>query len=92
MLCDVYCREEASANYIVATNLKNKSYIFPFFYFREIQLITVFSLIRNPYMSWGARFVSRKECVGFSISDSVSLLLKFMFLFNKKYGLLDFKT
>ena len=51
MLCDVYCREEASANYIVATNLKNKSYIFPFFYFREIQLITVFSLIRNPYMS-----------------------------------------
>ena len=33
MLCDVYCREEASANYIVATNLKNKSYIFPFFLF-----------------------------------------------------------
>ena len=29
---------------------------------------------------------------GFSIFDSVSLFLKFMFLFNKMHGLFDFKT
>ena len=33
-----------------------------------------------------------KVCVGFSIFDSVSFLLKFIFLFNKKHGLFDFKA
>ena len=33
-----------------------------------------------------------KVCVGFSIFNSVSFLLKFIFLFNKKHGLFDFKT
>ena len=33
-----------------------------------------------------------KPCVGFSIFDSVSFLLKFIFLFNKMHGLFDFKA
>ena len=33
-----------------------------------------------------------KLCVGFSIFDSVLFLLNFIFLFNKKHGLFDFKT
>ena len=37
------------------------------------------------------RFVSLKPCVGFSILDSVSLLLKFIFLFNKMHAAVDFK-
>ena len=31
-------------------------------------------------------------CVVFSIFDSVSFLLKFIFLFSKMHGLLDFET
>ena len=38
-------------------------------------------------MSLNARFVSLKECVGFSILDSISILLKFIFLFNKMYSI-----
>ena len=38
------------------------------------------------------RFVSLKLCVGFSIFNSVSFSLKFIFLFNKVHGLFDFKT
>ena len=33
----------------------------------------------------------RKTCVGFSILDCILFLLKFIFLFNKKLGLNDFK-
>ena len=33
-----------------------------------------------------------KTVSGFSIFDSVSFLLNFIFLFNKKHGLFDFKT
>ena len=33
-----------------------------------------------------------QNCPGFSIFDSVSFLLKFIFLFNKMHGLFDFKT
>ena len=62
------------------------------FFFRELQLITVLLLICHSYMSWSTRFVSLKLCVGFSIFDSVSFLLKFIFLFNKMHGLFDFKT
>ena len=38
------------------------------------------------------KFVSLKACVGFNILDSISFLSKFIFLFNKKHGLFDFKT
>ena len=61
-------------------------------FFRELQLITALLLIRDSYMSWSTRFVSLKLCVGFSILDSISFLLKFIFLFNKKHGIFDFKT
>ena len=60
--------------------------------FRELQLIIVLLLICDSYMSWSTRFISLKLCVGFSIFDSVSFLLKFIFLFNKMHGLFDFKT
>ena len=53
------------------------------YFFRELQLVTVFVLIRGSYMSWNARFVSLNLCLTFSIFDSVSFLLKFIFLFNK---------
>ena len=49
---------------------------------RKLLLITVLLLICDSYMSWSARFVSLKLCVVFSIFDSVSFLLKFIFLFN----------
>ena len=38
------------------------------------------------------KFVSLKSFMGFSIFDSVSFLLKFVFLSNKMHGLFDFKT
>ena len=39
-----------------------------------------------------AQGFSLKVCVGFSIFYSVWFLLKFIFLFNEKHGLFDFKT
>ena len=63
-----------------------------FFLFHKLQFITVLLLIRNFYTSWSTWFISLKLCVGFSIFDSVSLLWNFIFLFNKKYGLFEFKT
>ena len=60
----------------------------PSFFFRKLHLITVLLLICNSYMSWG----TQKLCVGFPIFDSVSFLLKFIFLFNKMHGFFDFKT
>ena len=57
------------------------------FFFRELQLITVLLLIRDSYISYNIRFVSLKVFLGFSISDSVSFSLKFIFLPNKKHGL-----
>ena len=63
-----------------------------YFFFRELQLITVSILIRNFYSSLSTKFISLKLCVGFSIFYSVSFLLKFIFLFNKKHGLFDFKN
>ena len=53
---------------------------------------TVLLLICDSYMSWSTRFVSLKLCVEFSIFDSVSFLLKFIFLCNKMHGFFDFKT
>ena len=52
------------------------------FFFNELQLITVLLSIHNFYRRWGTRFISLKLCVGFSIFDSVSFFLKFIFLFN----------
>ena len=42
-------------------------------------------------MSWSTKFLSLKVFVGFFIFYSVSFLLKFTFLFNKKGGFFDFK-
>ena len=56
----------------------------PSFFFRELQLITVLVLICNFYMSWRTRFVSLKLCAGFSIFDSVSFWLKFIFFCSTK--------
>ena len=64
----------------------------PAFFFRELQLITFLLLIYDSYMSLSTRFVSLKVCVGFSLFDFVSFLLKFIFLFNKMHELFDFKT
>ena len=62
------------------------------FFFLELQITTVLLLICDSYMSWSTRFLSLKLCVGFSLFDSVSFLLNFIYLFNKMYGLFDFKT
>ena len=62
----------------------------PLVFFRKLRPITVLYLICDSYMSWSLRFVSLKVCLGFSIFDSVSLLLKFIFLFNKIHGLFEF--
>ena len=64
----------------------------PSFFFHKLQLIAVLLLMCHLYMSWNTRFISLKLCVGFSIFNSVSFLLKLIFLFNKRHGLLDFKT
>ena len=50
-------------------------------FFRELQCITVCLLICDSYMSWSwnTRSVSLKNCVGFSIFNSVSFLLNFIF-------------
>ena len=53
---------------------------------------SVLLLICNSYTSWSTRFISLKLCLGFSIFNSVSSLLKFIFLINKKHALFDFKT
>ena len=41
--------------------------------------------------SWST-FIFLRLRVGFSIFDSVSFLVRFIFLFNKNHGLFDFKT
>ena len=63
----------------------------PQFFYRKLQLVIVLLLIHDSYMSWVARFVYSKLSMGFSIFDSVLFLLKFIFFFNKRYGLFDFK-
>ena len=55
------------------------------YFFCKFQLITVFLLIYDYYMSWSARFVSPKLCVGFSIFD-------FVFVFSKVYIFVQQKT
>ena len=63
-----------------------------FFFLCELQLIIVSLLICDSYICWSSRFVFLKLCVGFIIFDSVSFLLKFIFLFNKMQGLFDFQN
>ena len=64
----------------------------PSFFFQELQLITVLLLICDSHMSWSTRFVSLKLCVGFSIFESFSFLLKFLFLFKKLHRLFHFRA
>ena len=54
----------------------------------------LFFLSRAPtnHSFTSTKFVSLKLCVGFSIFDSISFLLKFIFLLNKKHELFDFKS
>ena len=49
-------------------------------------------LICDSYVSWNKRFVSQKGCRGFSILDSVSFLLKFIFLLNKMHEPFEFNA
>ena len=54
--------------------------------FCKFQLITVLLLLLSIcycYLRWSARFISVKLCVKFSVFDSVSFLLQFIFLLNK---------
>ena len=62
------------------------------FFFRKLRLITVLLLIYDFNMTWRTKLVSLKLGVGFSIFDSVSFLLKFLFLFSKMHGLFYFNT
>ena len=59
------------------------------FFFREPQLIAQFF---NLQFLFGLKHKVHfsKSCVEFPISHSISILLKFIFLFNKMYGLFDF--
>ena len=62
------------------------------FFFHELELTTALLLILDSYLCWSTQPISLKVCGGFYIFDSVSILLTFVFLFNKKHGLFDFKT
>ena len=62
----------------------------PSFFFLKPQLMAVLLLNCDSCMSSSTGLVCLKLCVGFSIFDSVSLLLQFTF-FNKMHGLFDFK-
>ena len=61
----------------------------PFFFFRELQLIIVFLLICDSYMSLSTRFVSLKLFVGFYILDSV--FIKVYIFVQKKNDSLTLK-
>ena len=60
-------------------------------FFHSRAPITVLLSIRYSYMSCSARVISQLY-VGFPNFDSALFLLQFVFLFNKKQGLFDFKT
>ena len=61
------------------------------FFFRELQLITVLRLIHDSYISWSTRFVSLKECWGFSILNSGSFWLSLYFYSTKSMAYLTLK-
>ena len=54
----------------------------PYFFFRELQLITGLLLICVSYMSWSTKLVSLKVCVGFSIFNFVLFLITSMTWFS----------
>ena len=56
----------------------------PFFFFRELQLITVLLLICDSYMSWSTSFVSLNLWVGLSIFDSLSFVFIKAYIFVQK--------
>ena len=60
--------------------------------FLLLQAPTRHSFTFNLRFLYELNLVSRKLCVGFSIFESVSFLLKFIFLFNKMDRHFDFKT
>ena len=65
------------------------------FFFHELYIITVLLLIRDSYLNCSTQGLSLYLsilCVGFSIFDSLSFLLEFMFLFNKKHGVLVYDS
>ena len=64
------------------------------FFFRELQLITVFFLICNSFMSWSTSFVSLKLCVGFSmlLKFYYSVFIKVYIFVQQTHELFDFKT
>ena len=62
-----------------------------YFFFRELQIITVFLLIRSFYTNWNTWLIFLKLCVGFSIFVFVSFLLNFIFLFTKSMDSLTLK-
>ena len=62
------------------------------FFFQELQLIKVLLLICDSYMSCSTGFVSQKLCRGFSILNSASFFLKFIFLLNKMHEPFEFNT
>ena len=63
-----------------------------YFFFRELQFITVLLLIYNFYMSRNTSSASLNLCLAFSDFDSVLFWLKFIFLLKKTHELLDFKA
>ena len=62
-----------------------------YFFFRELQIITVFLLIRSFYTNWNTWLIFLKLWVGFSIFVFVSFLLNFIFLFTKSMDSLTLK-
>ena len=60
-------------------------------FFRELQLITAFLLIRNFYTAWSTRFISLKLCVEFSIFSSISFFYSLYFCSAKSIYYLNSK-
>ena len=60
--------------------------------FYNLQLNTGLPLICDSHMNWSTLSASLKACVGFSIFDCITILLKLYFCWTKNHGLFDFKT
>ena len=59
------------------------------FFVSQDQTYHSFTLNLRSLYETKRKFVSFKLCMGFSFFDSVSILLKFIFLFNKIHELFD---
>ena len=64
------------------------------FFFRKLEIVTSFSFDMWFLHELKHKFRLSKTilCVVFSIFDSLSFLLNFIFLFNKMHGLFNLKT